>query len=220
MQHCRICGSTAFKPGHAGRTAIGGALPTCANCGSTERHRIIHAMYEALKPLTQQWRALQFAPDGSLARTNFKALDVSIYGGVNSLDMMQTGLPDGSYELVASNHVLEHVKDHLRAIQESLRLVGPKGVVHVCVPSPAQVVQTRDWGFADPSLTYHYRIYGADAGVLLGGAHDDAKVLCGVGRDAVTDTYDMVYWLSLDRGSLVQMTGLLQRARFAVVCIR
>ena len=220
MTRCSICGGTSFTVGYAGRTAPNGSLPTCAVCNSTERHRIVHGMYQALAPLTQRCRALQFAPDGSLLPSNFGVLDTSTYGGKNSLDVMRTGLAAGSYDLIASNHVLEHVQDPLLAIREMLRVVGPRGIVHICVPSPTQVAQTRDWGYADPARTYHYRVYGADAGPLFLRADESLHITCGVGRDQVTDTYEMVYWLSLDAQRLTDWTVLLQRAQFAVVVVR
>jgi SAM-dependent methyltransferase len=177
-------------------------------------------MYRSLVPMTRRMRALQFAPDIALEPTNFAHLDGSVFNGKNSMDMTKTGLPDGSYDLVASNHVLEHVHDHQGAIREMIRVVGATGVVHLCVPSPALVPETRDWGFADKSKSFHYRIYGADAALIFLQAMPELHVICGVGRDPVTDTYELVFWLSRDRTPLLQITSLLQRAQCAVVAIR
>lgn len=220
MSICSICGGTSFKPGYGGRMAPNGAAPTCEGCGSTERHRIIHAMYRALAPLTRGLRCLQFAPDASLDPKDFARFDTSVYNGRNSMDMTRTGLAEGSYDLIASNHVLEHVQDHHAAIREMMRVVGPKGLVHLCVPSPAFVPATRDWGFADATKSFHYRAYGADAALVFLQAMPELHVICGVGRDPVTDTYEMVYWLAREPARLQQFTAHLQRAQFAVVVVR
>jgi SAM-dependent methyltransferase len=207
-------------PGYGGRLAPNGSSPTCGECASTERHRIVNAMYRALAPLTAKMRCLQFAPDASLEASRFARYDASVYNGANSMDMTRTGLPDASYDLVASNHVLEHVADHHAAIREMIRVVGPSGVVHLCVPSPAFVPATRDWGFADKSKTFHYRAYGADAALIFLQAMPELHVICGVGRDTATDTYELVFWLSRDSARLLEWTTSLQRAQFAVVTIR
>jgi hypothetical protein len=220
LPRCVICDGTAFAAGHGGRLAYTGALPACTTCKSVERHRIIRTLYDALKPLTVRLRALQFAPDISIQPTQFKSFTGSTYNGENSLDMMKTGLEAGSYDLIISNHVLEHVRDHHAALRESIRVVGAQGLVHLCVPSPMFVAKTRDWGFADPTKTYHYRAYGADAGIVFLDAMPGLHAICVVGRDTVTDTYEMVYWLSLSADMLLQMTTLLQRAHFVVVAIR
>jgi SAM-dependent methyltransferase len=217
---CIICGNTQYAPGYGGRVGRNGSGPTCTKCGSAERHRVVRSMYAALSPLTRRYRALQFAPDNTLLPDFFLQLDYSVYGGENSIDMMDTKLTSGSYDLVASNHVLEHVRDHFAAVSELLRVVGPNGIVHVNVPSPTFLAETRDWGYPDPARTYHYRVYGADAGYLLAAAHANVHVICAVGLDVVTATFDIVYWLSLDPQVLLEFTRLLLRAHIPVVKIK
>jgi hypothetical protein len=134
MNRCNICGSTAFQPGFLGRLSFG-ISPECSKCHSVERHRIIREIYKAILPLLSQWRALQFAPDQSVDATWFAKFDTSNYGRENSVDMTNTGLQPESYDLIISNHVLEHVADDSAALSESLRVVGERGVVHLCVPS-------------------------------------------------------------------------------------
>lgn len=216
---CIICGTSDYAPGYGGRRAPNGSFPKCTGCGAVERHRIVRTMYQALKPITCTYRALQFAPDNTLVRENFRSLDFSVFGGENSLNMMDTGLPAGSYDLIASNHVLEHVKDDLWAIREMIRVVGSSGAVHVNVPSPINVAETHDWGFADPKKTFHYRAYGADAGFLLKGAMSGLHAIAAVGRDDVTETFDVVYWFSVDQQVLREFTRLLQRTQFPVIKI-
>ena len=220
MASCVICGGSEFAPGYGGRIAPNGSNPACVACGAAERHRIVFSMYQALAPITKDYRALQFAPDNTLVDTNFKSLTFSTYDGANSLDMMNTGLPADSYDLIASTHVLEHVSNHFVAIREMIRVVGNAGLVGVCVPSPAVVARTKDWSYADPANTWHYRLYGADAGIIFSDVLDGLHTLAAVGRDSITNTNDIVYWLSLDEGQLIKVTTYLQRAQFAVVVIR
>jgi SAM-dependent methyltransferase len=177
-------------------------------------------MYRTLVPLTASLRCLQFAPDNSLEPQQFARFDTSVYNGENSLDMMRTGLVAESYDLIASNHVLEHVADHHAAIREMVRVVGSNGLVHLCVPSPTFVPATRDWGFADKSKSFHYRAYGADAALVFLQAMPELHVIAAVGRDPVTDTYELVFWLSFSSERLRDWTARLQHDQFVVVTIR
>lgn len=219
MTRCNLCGGTRFGPGYGGRLSPKGLSVACLDCGSAERHRVVHAMYEALAPWTARLRALQFAPDRTLRPEKFSELVFSTYNGENSMDMMNTGLADGSFDLLASNHVLEHVRDDRAAIREMLRVVGEEGIVHICVPAPGLVHQTRDWGFPDPAVSHHYRLYGADAPLRLLEA-GEFHLLTALGRDAVSETFEVVYWLSRKPDGLFRLCQLLQKDGFACVFVR
>ncbi len=201
------------------RPAQNGSMPIFSTCKKSERHRIIYTIYQVLIPFTKECKALQFAPDKTLVPDNFLSLDFSTYGGKNSMDMMNTQLPEESYDLIISNHVLEHVKDDLAAIREMIRVVGKNGIVHVCVPSPLTIPKTKDWGFADPSKSGHYRAYGANTGYHFSQAMDNLHIICGLGRDPITERDDIVYWISRSEESLLKITTLLQHGLFSVVRI-
>jgi len=212
---CSVCGGNEYRPGFKGRM-VNGKAPECATCGSAERHRIIRRMYNAIRPLTSEWTALQFAPDGSVTKQHFKSFDCSSYGGYNSMPMEKMTAADGAYDIVISNHVMEHVEDPIKSIQESLRVVGNNGFVHICVPAPMFVWETTDWGFPDPKQNEHFRIYGADAGIVFartGSCHCVAVI----GLDDATAVQDVVYLLSRSTERLAAVTHTLQRNGFGVV---
>src|SRR5271155_4512247 len=129
---CNICGGKEFTFGSLVRKE--GALPPqCARCKAVERHRIVRNIYSCIRPLLVNWRAFQFAPDRSVEPGWFATYRSSVFDSNDSIDMMDTGFADGAFDLVISNHVLEHVADDVQALRESLRIVGPTGIVHVCV---------------------------------------------------------------------------------------
>lgn len=214
--HCNICGSIEFEAGFKGRLT-NGIAPMCSGCKGVERHRIVRSMYEPLEPLISQWRALHFAPDHSVDKNWFKEYIGSSYGGPNSLDMMDTKLPDGSFDLVLSNHVLEHVQDDFLALNESLRLVGDTGIVHVCVPTPTHRWTTEDWGFADPNINEHYRDYGADFPQTVLHKYPRIQIACVVGFDKITGVGDIVYFFSKNSDSLAALGQLWTRAAIPIV---
>ena len=219
MEICIICSGVDFLAGYGNRKSITGKLPTCATCGAVERHRVIRGVYNSLSSFTKNMSVLQFAPDNSLNPIFFKKLDFSVYGGENSLDLNDIKLPDSSYDLIVSNHVLEHVKDPILAIKEMLRVVGDFGFVHICIPSPTLNYSTRDWGYPDPANAYHYRWYGADAGKIFSAISNSLHVIAVTGRDSITDTYEIIYFISRNENSLKNLGKQLILNNYPVVLI-
>lgn len=214
--YCNICGGRDFSS--VGLTRPRDQLPAlCRQCRSVERHRAIRLAYEALRPMLSTWRAFQFAPDGCIERSWFKSYVGSVFEAENSTDMMRTGLPAGSFDLVISNHVLEHVADDRQAVRELLRVVGPNGVVHYCVPSPMYRWRTSDWKFADPEKDMHYREYGSDFPQLLKEFAPKSHVVAVVAVDPATGVPDIVYFQSLELNVLESMGSLLRKLSFPVV---
>jgi SAM-dependent methyltransferase len=212
---CNICGGTSFSPGFNGRMSRG-RPPSCDGCGSVERHRAVHSVFIGLLPMLRQWRALHFAPDASVRRDWFKTYTPSVFGGFGSLDMMATGLPDASYDIVLSNHVLEHIPDHLRALRETLRVVGPDGVVQATIPAQSWGID--DWGFADPARNHHFREFGSDFGVSVCRGIPGVLCLAVSAPDPVTDLVEVVYLLSRSEGTLHRVWQLLVRQwRFGLI---
>lgn len=219
MDKCLICNGVDFVAGYGNRKSFNGKLPTCASCGSVERHRVIRGIYNSLSGFTENMAVLQFAPDNSLNPAMFKKLDFSVYGGDNSLDLNDIKLPDSCYDLIVSNHVLEHVKDPILAIEEMLRVVGDLGLVHICIPSPTLNYSTRDWGYPDPANAYHYRWYGADAGKVFSKVGKGVHLIAVTGRDFVTDTYEIIYFISKSEGALKKLGENLILNNYPVVVI-
>ena len=213
---CPICGGKEFTEGFLGRKT-NGVNPMCTECKTVERHRIAFGIYSAVSPLFKNWRVLQFAPDRSINPDWFAKYVGSSYGNANSYDMMDTGLPDGSFDMVTSNHVLEHVSDDMKAIREMLRLVGKSGIVSMTVPTPVMRWQTRDWGFADPAVNEHYRDYGADFPQQVVYAIDGVKAVAAAGIDKLTGTHDIVYFFSQSDDRLEEMAQLWRRVPVPLV---
>jgi SAM-dependent methyltransferase len=197
------------------RQAVG-APPQCVGCKSVERHRLIRELYIILGGYVKSWKVFQFSPDRSVEARMFATYESSLFNDTGGVDMQSTAFADGAFNLVISNHVLEHVGDDLKALNESLRIVGD-GVVHVCIPSPIYKWQTEDWGFADATKNYHYRIYGADFPIWAQRSIRGALCCSALGRDPVTGRFDFVYFLSRSTDSLRGLAAQFQH-RAVPVC--
>jgi hypothetical protein len=212
-QSCPICGSVAFGPGPKGRLSTTGLPPWCSGCGSLERHRIIRLIFDALEDsMVAGCSALNFAGDPAAPRERFARFEVSLYQRDNSLDIMDIDRPDGSYDWVLANHVLEHVSDDLAAVREMLRVAGRSGVVQVTVPTPKTQLETVVLDAPDPDSYDHYRGYGSDFPQRIAPALGDAAAIQTVGFDPATRSWDVVYLFSRDHDRLLKLGGMLLAA--------
>ncbi len=85
-------------------------------------------------------------------------------------DLHDIPLPNDTYDIIFCHHVLEHVEDDIRCMQELCRVLKPGGMAIMQVPQDIR----RDKTFSDPSITDeaerirlfgqydHVRVYGAD----------------------------------------------------------
>ena len=193
---CPICGGTTFAPGPKGRMAPNRKLPRCAGCQSLERHRMFRIMFERLGiDAFLGMRAIQFSPDPTLDPRWFRSFELSIYGEGENLDIQAIDRPDGAYGLVACSHVLEHVADDRKALQELLRITSPDGLLYIVVPDPFREETTRDWGFAKPEKHGHFRVYGADIAERFSRYLPGQPVIACMGKDPVTGERDGCFLL-------------------------
>jgi SAM-dependent methyltransferase len=162
MAECNICGNGSFEPGPGGRLWKGMPI-RCSSCRSLERHRAIRSFYDRLLRsglLKSFGNALQFSKDPCVPPGCFSRHTVSIYGGPNSMDIKDTQLESSSVDWIICNHVLEHIDDDRKAVNELMRVLSSGGVLQLNVPGPPSRGDTIDWGFPDPSDHDHYREYG------------------------------------------------------------
>ena len=194
--HCCICGATvaAFLPYAPGlRTfrvpALMEALGvvgsdvrrfSCPRCMShdRERHLLLYLRALGMEPQIPKLRILHLAPERHLsgwiaARRPSAYVRGDLYPsepGIERLDLQGLPFPDGSFDLVIANHVLEHVEDDGRALREIARVLAAGGQAILQTPYSAVLAST----FEDPGVTSpaarlqaygqedHVRLYGRD----------------------------------------------------------
>ena len=164
MPVCNICGGQKFGKGPGERLSATGKYPKCLSCFSLERHRSLRWIYTQLLGSLPfgSMSALLISEDKAINQKWFSSLEVSIYGGSNSIDIQNIGRIGKSYDVVICNHVLEHVKDDVKALKELMRIVSDRGFLQLSVPDPFRRSLTTDWGYPDWTQHGHYRLYGKD----------------------------------------------------------
>lgn len=164
----------------------------CPKCGSTDRERLVYTYlkYESSifgKPLT---RILHIAPEMIIANQfvahGFKKYicgDFYAEGQhsdyskdfVKPMDVQNLPFADNSFDLIICNHVLKHVYDEKKAIQELFRVLAKGGQAILQVPFSPILDKT----ISDPTITDkaileeefgqkdHVRLFGTDYRTIL-----------------------------------------------------
>ncbi|MDC8006052.1 methyltransferase domain-containing protein [Aureisphaera galaxeae] len=145
---------------------------------SLERHRLFWLYLSNETPFFDKTlRVLHFAPEQAFLK-RFKKLTNLTYTttDLNSpiadvkADICDLPFDDNSYDFIICNHVMEHIPDDTKAMQELYRVLAPGGCAIVQVPYESK----RDVTFEDDSITDpkerakifgqydHVRVYGMD----------------------------------------------------------
>jgi predicted SAM-dependent methyltransferase len=147
---------------------------------SLERHRLL---WLYLKNETDFFtskskkKVLHFAPEQAFYKLfrNQKNIDYTTTDLFSPLadvkaDICDLPFEDNSYDIIFCNHVLEHIPDDTKAMQELFRVLKPNGMAILQIPQELARVTT----FSDDSITDqkeraaifgqydHVRIYGRD----------------------------------------------------------
>jgi len=211
---CNICGGQKFARGPSDRLSATGKRPRCKRCHSMERHRVFRRIFLKLDPKRlRTLGCLQFSPDPTVDRRWFRTHEISIFGRSNSLDLQQIDRPDGSYDVVVCNHVLEHVPDYRAALRELTRILSARGFLFLSFPDPCNFESTTDWGYPDPKLHAHYRHFGRDVEEVFRQELPDCHVVAVTAIDPATGVRDMAYVVTRSRDWLRRLGSLKLEAR-------
>lgn len=145
---------------------------------SLERHRLL---WLYLKNETgffkKNLKVLHFAPEQafykrfrSLTNLDYTTTDLNSPLADVKADICDLPFQDNSFDFILCNHVLEHIPDDTRAMQELYRILSPGGTAILQIPQDLE----REKTFEDNSITSrierakifgqydHVRIYGRD----------------------------------------------------------
>ena len=136
----------------------------CPNCSSRKRHRGLYELYREQLKQYKSLKILHFAPEPvfydifnsfDYIKTDLMLEDVDI-----KLDIENIDYEDNSFDLILCNHVLEHVNNDKKALEELKRILNPMGKVIITVPGNWKRKKTIE--YIIPDRNGHYREYGLD----------------------------------------------------------
>ena len=176
-RHCSICKVDSYFLHWPGPPIIPEFV--CPNCDSHSRQRLL-AKYIASGELKIEGAILHFAAELNLRNiiepksSSYQTADL-----FNSADLKinieNIILPDATYDTIVINHVLEHVSQYKKAIQELARITKPGGQCIITVPQQIGYETTyEDNTITTPSMRElhfgqfdHLRVYGNDFREIL-----------------------------------------------------
>lgn len=170
---CPVCGwsglrfAPSSKPRRANRI--------CPSCRSNERYRALELHLRQKGPVPDGTRLLEIAPIDTVEETarslgySYVSLDLHSPRATVRGDLTRIPFPDSSFDVVICFHVLEHIVDDRKAVQELARIVSAEGDAIVVVPRAESRPETFEVDGADPAdherlygQSDHVRIYGGD----------------------------------------------------------
>jgi SAM-dependent methyltransferase len=182
---CPVCGGKFRKMLPYGNKGADNRL--CPKCLSLERHRLMWLFFERKTNLfTAPNKVLHVAPEQPFLERfkKMKHLDY-ITGDLLSpiadvkMDIMNIPFEDNSFDVVICNHVMEHVKSDIKAMQEVLRVLKPGG-----------------WALLQVPINYSYSE-----------THEDLSITDPKERERVFGQYDHVRWHGTDYGKRLASAG-------------
>jgi SAM-dependent methyltransferase len=173
---CPVCGSTFRKFLPYGVNSRSNVL--CPSCLSLERHRLIWLWLQNNSDFLSKPRKLLHVAPEQCFYNRFKQLKHIEYITADlespladfHFDLHEIPFEANSFDMILCNHVLEHVTDDRRVMDEFLRILRSGGFAVLQVPLEPH----RESTFEDPSITDplqrekyfgqkdHVRVYGRD----------------------------------------------------------
>jgi len=140
----------------------------CPQCASLERHRLQYlVILSVLADMpTLQMTMLHVAPEAFLKDflsqqfCKYETADISMEGVDHKVDLQNLPFADATYDFVFASHVLEHIPNDLKALQEIRRILKPNGIA--ILPVPLILKETIDYAEPKPNEHNHVRAPGLD----------------------------------------------------------
>ena len=178
---CTVCGNYVqeFKPFLTESGTVQEAV-FCPMCGSWHRWRFQRYVLSKYTEIFEKpCSVLCFAPEDYLIKTiaelnpecSLVTADIQYGRGNLKLDIMNMSVfADNSFDYFIANHVLEHVTDDKKAVDEIKRIIKPNGKIILSLPVskeyPITIEDTPDNGREDRIRLFgqsdHVRGYGTD----------------------------------------------------------
>lgn len=136
---CNCCGKTfrKFLPKGNGLEIRENA--ECPNCGSLERTRLLlFYLCRETDMFSKRCKLLHIAPEDSLKKIfqNHKNIeyvngDLNPYFADEIIDLTDIQYPNDTFDYIICSHVLGHIPDEKKAVQEMRRVLKPNGIAFV-----------------------------------------------------------------------------------------
>lgn len=156
----------------------------CWKCRAQDREKLLFLYLRDIERIfdKHQMSILHIAPENIIAKHLLQIKEINYICGdyfaegyvypsyVHNMNVLSLSFPDGTFDLIICNHVLEHIEDDRKAMRELFRVLkkGGKGILQV--PMSKLIDKTlEDATIKTPNerlqiygQTDHLRLYGLD----------------------------------------------------------
>lgn len=150
----------------------------CPICQATDRDRLLIYFLKkiGLQKSSEGLKLLQFAPSMPVEKwllencphVSYESTDLFMKNVTFTADIQDLSMvADAAYDLVICSHVLEHVKDDRKALNEMKRILKPEGMILFLVPVDLNTdIIDEEWGLSEDENWKrfgqgdHCRLYG------------------------------------------------------------
>lgn len=175
---CPLCGWRGHSfSDYQGR--FGHVYPhsVCPICYSQPRHRTLFFFLREFLKNRQTEKFLHFAPEPcitkvvrSYSKIDYLSVDLDALSAMRKENITGLSFPDDHFDFILCYHVLEHIPDDAKAMQELFRVLKVGGIAIIDVP----IDFGREITFEDPTIVTpqqseeafwqfdHVRLYGQD----------------------------------------------------------
>ena len=155
----------------------------CPGCGCLERHRLLWLyLKNKTAVLKDHLRVLHFAPEYILQKrfkslSNIEYISADLFSPLAMIKMDITDIKyqNNFFDMIICSHVLAHVDDDHKGIEELFRILKPAGVAIIQTP----IDQNREHTFEEPSaqsFKEREKIYGDGTFVRIYGKNFQSRV--------------------------------------------
>jgi len=147
----------------------------CPKCGSLERHRLFYLFLERSLSNNKKISILHFSPEACLSKlfksyksAKYTSADLRKTRAEQCEDITQLSFKARSFDLIFCSHVLEHVKNDIKAMKEMSRVLKPNSLAIILVPvshkakTEENTMKVSQKMQRNMVLHDHVRNYGAD----------------------------------------------------------
>lgn len=187
----RVCPICSFS----GKKFVNGNI--CPRCWGGARHRLL-ALYikNILRPSTDS-KILDIAPNRATGYIfnknlckNYISIDLDSPVAMCNMDLTSLAFRDNKFDLIICFHVLEHIKNDTKAIEEIYRVLKPDGAAILQVPFSGKNGHTFEldsYDYTDKKM--NMKLYGHPGHVRRYGEKDYLAKLKTIGFKVKLDNY-------------------------------
>lgn len=181
----------------------------CPYCLSTDRDRLVYFYLTTQKELHESLiTLLHIAPEPSLKKYFETLPNITYYRGDKfeeryngfyydkgtlNLDLTDLQYPNECFDVIICNHVLEHIKEDSKALQEIKRVLKPNGWAILQVPIAKENQKTIEYQLLPPEK--RKSIYGQEDHVRLYGLDYPERLML---HDFKVEIWDISHLLNID----------------------